>query len=310
MTIKAWKGKQPDLTEDGATAIHLSAPTNPNANLGTTLAESVREGVPSLPGIQGWKRRTEVARAAASEFLNAEFGWLPLVHEVKQTAKTVRDSRTILSQFSRDSGRSVRREFSFPAESSVSTRILGEFQPASQPFGADGWPSFFRSTGNGYGPLVLTQTIKVTSKRWFSGCFTYALPSQSDSWGGIHRNAAEADKLFGISITPDVLWELTPWSWAVDWFSNAGDVIANVNNFALQGLVMRYGYMMHENVIEIVNTFQPSNQWHGLSFPSSRKIISSKRRVEANPFGFGIGWQDLSPTQLAIAAAVGITHLL
>jgi hypothetical protein len=35
-----------------------------------------------------------------------------------------------------------------------------------------------------------------------------------------------------------------------------------------------------------------------------------KSRSPANPFGFGIGWEDLSPTQLAITAAIGITRLL
>jgi len=35
-----------------------------------------------------------------------------------------------------------------------------------------------------------------------------------------------------------------------------------------------------------------------------------KSRFPANPFGFGVGWEGLSPTQLAITAALGITRAL
>jgi hypothetical protein len=36
----------------------------------------------------------------------------------------------------------------------------------------------------------------------------------------------------------------------------------------------------------------------------------TKVRIPAGPFGFSIGWEGLSPTQLAITAALGITRLL
>lgn len=312
MTIDKAKASQPSLDSFGTTAISRVAPTNPNAELGQALGEIVKDQrLPSIPGVSSWKNRVNALRSLGSEFLNVEFGWLPLVSDIKNTGNSVRFSRDILDQYERDSGKSVRRQFSFPIDESESSRDLGEYQPAAQPFGADGWPSKYRNPENGYGPMQLTQTIKVSSRMWFSGCFTYALPNQSDSWSGVRRNAAEADKLFGITLTPDIVWELTPWSWAIDWFSNTGDVVNNVTNFALQGLVMRYGYMMHENVIEITNQFKPNSKyWGGTFFPPSKKIISSKRRQEANPFGFGIGWEGLSPTQLAIAAAVGITHVL
>ena len=50
------------MTKDGTTAIALCSPTNPASDLGTTLAETFKEGIPSLPGIQSWKRRTEALK--------------------------------------------------------------------------------------------------------------------------------------------------------------------------------------------------------------------------------------------------------
>jgi len=305
-------GHLSSLDADGATAIANVAPTNPNAELGTALAEMHREGIPSLPGVQTWRKRTEIARAAASEFLNAEFGWLPLVHDVTSVADSVRHSRDILKQYQRDSGNNVRREFSFPISNSETvtksfkakpTTLVGSTNP--------GFPGFLNEN-TGFGSMECTQTIKITSRKWFSGCFTYYLPSSGDSLDNLHRQAAEADKLFGITLTPDVLWELTPWSWAVDWFSNTGDVIHNVTALSSQGLVMRYGYMMREDVIKITHAFggirdKTNASWGAI--PPSTYIMSSKRRVAANPFGFGVSSDGLSPTQVAIAAALGILLL-
>jgi ABC-type polysaccharide/polyol phosphate export permease len=39
-------------------------------------------------------------------------------------------------------------------------------------------------------------------------------------------------------------------------------------------------------------------------------LSETKQRYRANPFGFGITWDGLSPLQLAIAAALGITRKL
>lgn len=122
---------------------------------------------------------------------------------------------------------------------------------------------------------------------------------------------SEADKLFGITLTPDVLWELAPWSWAIDWFSNAGDVIHNATSFGLAGLVMRYGYMMQETSYTITNSLDHMNligsETRGM--PPSTFDTTVKSRRPANPFGFGFTGADLSPTQIAITVALGLTKL-
>jgi len=305
-----YKGKDlSSLNTYGATAIAQCAPTNPNSELGTALVEAQREGLPSLPGVHTWKRRTEIARAAGSEFLNAEFGWLPLVSEVLNVGNTVRSSRDILKQYRRDSGRNVRRDFEFPVEETTETRQGITEYPSTVPTGGNKYNSMV--LGKFLSPLEITQTIKVSSRKWFKGAFTYCVPDRSDSWSSVARTGDEADKLFGISLTPDVLWELTPWSWAVDWFTNTGDVIHNVNNFVSQGLVMRYGYMMEETskVLTASGKVLQSAEYSSPLPPDSRITMISKSRTQANPFGFGATLSGLSPTQVAIAAALGLTLL-
>lgn len=295
-----------DLDPVGATAISLCAPTNPYSNLGTTLAESHREGLPSLPGVPTWRGRTAIARAAGSEYLNAVFGWLPLVDEVQQVGKAATRASSILSQYRKDEGSDVRRRFDFPIETSTTSEDLGVWTASYEPAG--GFNFSFAIL-----PLAaqgrLTRTVTTTRRKWFSGAFTYSIPSSIDPLGKIPKYGAEADKLFGTTLTPDVLWELTPWSWAVDWFSNTGMVINNLTNMLELGLVMRYGFVMEEYIHSVTYTLSNPGLKGLNSVPPSSVITTAKVRSEANPFGFGVAWQGLSPAQLAITAALGITRL-
>jgi hypothetical protein len=297
-----------DLDSLGATAIHLCNPINPNAQLGVAFGEAVKDGIPSIPGIQTWKRRTEIARNAGSEFLNVAFGWLPLVSDVKDTSQSIRDGRTILEHYRAGRGSNTHREFAFPIEKSEQTLGTWTSQATAVPGGGTSFPAYFQAE---FGPCDVTLTQRVESRRWFSGSFTYDVPSQSDSWGNAMRIGSEADKLFGTALSPEVLWELTPWSWAIDWFSNAGDVISNISAFELAGLVMRYGYVMEERSQVITSTFSPGAgqpKWLG-GLPPQTIEYSYKVRRPANPYGFGVSWEGLSPLQTAITAALGLSRL-
>nr|QDH89532.1 MAG: hypothetical protein H4Rhizo43412_000004 [Leviviridae sp.] len=303
---------QSQMAADGATAVSQSAPTNPTANLGTTLAESFREGVPSLPGIQSWKRRASIAKNAGSEYLNYQFGWAPLASEIHSVVRTSRHHRDILQNYRHGEGRNTHRRFDFPLDI---TRKEVEIPPA---YGLTGMNSTYIPSSSS-APSRTCSLVR-ERRRWFEGCFTYGGPSKIDSFGRAIGYGSDADALYGLALTPDVLWELTPWSWAVDWFTNAGDVISNISAFATAGLVMRYGYMMEESIEtvsvnsgpEYLRNKQSKGHYGTVEVgPNSRGFETvTKRRVPANPFGFGIGWEGLSPTQLAITAALGITRAL
>ena len=300
------------LAKDGATAISLTSPTNPTSDLGTTLAETFREGVPSLPGIQSWKRRTEVAKAAGSEYLNYVFGWAPLLNEVHQVRDTARHHRDIMKNYQNGEGKNTHRRFDFPLQKTSKRYSEGNGYALEGP--GNSMFLYINKQASQRDVSVVTET-----KKWFEGCYTYGGPSSTDSWRSAMGFGSQADHLFGLTLTPDVLWELTPWSWAVDWFSNTGDVINNVTNFGLAGLVMRYGYMMEETIqritVEIPHTYfnrliskSPFNYtWQDSGPASCGYEIRTKVRAPASPFGFSIGWEGLSPTQLAITAALGIT---
>lgn len=305
-----------DLDPDGATAISLCAPNNPTANLSTAIAETMREGIPSLPGIQSWRKRTEIAKAAGSEYLNAQFGWNPLVSEVNNVVNSARYHRDIMQNYEHNEGRNVHRRFDFPDETQVWSEEIS-------PQNAVNWTGAINGQSGVLPPARRVTYVENVRKRWFEGCFTYGGPSKTDSFGHHLGFGTEADAVYGLTLSPDVLWNLTPWSWAVDWFTNTGDVIHNITNFAAAGLVMRYGYMMEESISTYKTQYSDSGWkvWLKTTSPTKKgdssmgacargKQTVSRTRAPANPFGFGVGWEGLSPTQLAITAAIGITRFL
>lgn len=296
-----------DLDAYGATAISACSPANPASEVGTGVSELYHEGLPSLPGIRTWKQRTSVAKSAGDEYLNQVFGWVPLVSEVDDFTSVVRRHRDILNQYSRNAGSLVHRRFNFPVESSESSEVIGEGR-AEGPLWVFGGAGALTPEADSELPKVsITRGTKV--KRWFSGAFTFSVPSQSDSWQRALGYGSDADILFGASLNPELLWNLTPWSWAVDWFSNTGDVINNISNYVRAGQVMQYGYVMEERT-SFVRLSMSGSGYPGIPTPAPIEYYcTSKGRRPANPYGFGIDVGDLSPTQLAIVAALGITLL-
>jgi len=294
-----------DLDIAGTKAIAACAPLNPAASLSTGLAEALREGLPSLPGIQAWEKKASILKSVGSEFLNYEFGIAPLVREVKEVSSSIRERAKLMEQLAIDSGKDIRRSYAFPISKTYSETSYAAEYPEE--------PGVLQSTWHVTGGTapVLTAITTTVKRVWFSGCFRYALPSTSSSWSRMMRTKEQAEQLLGTDpISPEVLWALTPWSWAVDWFSDASDVLHNLTLFKEDGLVMLYGYIMEHNSVKTVYTLNKS----GLVGsppppPPSYTLVESKVRRPANPFGFGLSWEDLSPSQIAIAAAVGVSLL-
>jgi hypothetical protein len=288
-----------ELNVLGAKAVSISKPTNPIADLSTALGELHNEGLPKLPGVQTWKEKTSSGKKAGGEFLNVQFGWLPFVSDIKSVAHGVTNADRIISQYVRDSGKLVRRRLDFPEKEEFSSIVIASGRK----------PLLAPDTSHIYtvipaGDLVCD--IKTVTRDVFSGGFTYHLPGDFPGFSEANKSSLYAKKILGLDLSPDTVWNLTPWSWAVDWFSSTGAVIDNLSDYATDGLVMRYGYVQR-HVIE-THTYSIANSLSNL-LPVSF-VTEHKTRVKANPFGFGIGWNGLTPRQLAISVALGIDRVL
>jgi len=299
------RGKTP-LEAMGATAIARVKPTNSMANVATALAELYSEGLPKLAGSALWKEKTLTAKAAGEEYLNVEFGWKPTLSDITDVVGSIKSARDWIKNLERLSHGVVRRRYDFPVEETnkLAEVVFGNTDPACPPGLANcldvGMP----------GGAVYRDT-KTYRKVWFSGAFTFHLPRGYKSHNKLIRLGAQADALLGLDITPDVIWNAAPWSWAVDWFSNAGEVISNFSDWSTDGLVLKYGYIMEHSFVTYRYYKTDNRRLRAVNrnvFPSPVIVsVETKQRLEATPFGFGLDWSSFTARQLAITAALGLT---
>lgn len=303
LTTEEYEWTKRNLAPIGTTAIARCKPTNAVADLAVFLAELYSDGLPKLFGATLWKENVQLARSAGEEYLNTEFGWKPLVGDVQDITFALSHASTVLEQYERGSGRMTRRRYEFPIEK---TSTLWDDPSNSEvrtaPFAQHLYDTSIEK-GNSKG---ITSTWRRT---WFSGAFTYHLPTGYRSRNAIVKYGTQARTLLGLNLTPEVLWEAAPWSWAIDWFSNAGDVISNLSDWATDGLVLKYGYIMEHSFINKRYYWFGNTRLPGDPTPAILdSFVETKRREAATPFGFGLTWDGLSPRQLAISAALGLTR--
>jgi len=285
----------------GTTAIARVLPTNPISDAMVFLGELRNDGFPSLIGSDTFRERARFFKNLGGEYLNIEFGWKPFVADIIKLAHAAKGSKELMAQYVRDSGRGVRRGYSFD-KTTVST--------VTPTVAAFPQPAFVTAIyANSTTPPKTTKTTTVTSEFWFSGCFTYLLNLGSSNADKLELHAQLAEKLIGLELTPETLWNLAPWSWAADWAYNIGDVLHNLAAFQQDGLVMRYGYMMAHSVIEDTYTTEPTdykNRSTGRLFQTFGTEIKVRRK--ATPFGFGLSADGFTARQWAILAALGLSH--
>lgn len=295
-----------NLRAKGATAISRTSPVDSRAEALTSISETLKDGLPAMAGVSTWRDRTQISKGAGSEYLNAQFGWVPLISDVRAVADSYKKSAKILEQLQRDAGRRVRRRYEFPVEreTTVVRHITSNGGAQLQSGNAVALDGSYWSNHNG--SLVQTRTIK--RKTWFAGAFTYHMPAGKTQMDKVLRAYQMSDHLYGTGLTPDVLWNLTPWSWATDWFANTGDVLANISNAMLYGQVLPYAYVMEKTTILDEHRTEAPGFILGSSAYTATVKTTVQRRIRATPFGFGLTYDGLDAYQLSIMAALGLTR--
>jgi len=294
------------LVAFGTQAIARCSPANPTASVTTFLGELVGEGIPKLigSGLEGFARMSNRQRrkALAKEHLNYQFGWLPFVSDLRSMANAVIHANKILKDFERGSGRITRRKYSFPP--SLKTISIVDY-PNANPYGPGAGALYTSPPVSGQ--VVRTEVQRVN--RWFSGAFTYYVPPPDGVRNRIARAVIQSRKLLGLDLTPDSLWNLAPWSWLVDWFTDTGSVIQNWSDWAIDNQVMLYGYMMEHSVHSYTYTYVGKTGFksEGRRPADLTTVNETKRRIQASPYGFGLTYDSLSDRQKSILAALGIS---
>lgn len=298
------------LFSDGATLISRALPTSSDFSL-ATFAGELKEGLPSIVGSSFVRDQTKIlmklrtrrgiegnltkirGRAASKslggEFLNVEFGWKPIISDVRKFAHAVISSSEFIKDHQRTGRISARRRRSLPEISTTYTSTS-----ACNP----------NPTSVGYFEKCHFTDTRVENT-WFSGAFKYSVPIGDTQMSKILLYEQRANLLLGTRLTPEVLWNLAPWSWAIDWFTNTGDIMKNISLLGSDRLAMHYGYVMASSVA----TRESKGNYPGNGPPARTKRTSSvKTRRRASPYGFGGSWDGMTPRQIAIATSLGLSR--
>lgn len=286
---------QIDFVESkGAEAWNKFKPIQPYVSLGTFIAE-----LRDVPGLLF--KRVSKYRDLGNNYLAHQFGWKPFLGDLISWYDSVKKIDQRVAQLKRDNGRYVKRGGTLFRSSEFNRDTCSASQIDL------GFPDIYRYDS-------VTQETWESEKCWFSARFKYYIPGLMSAKFG---TLAAYRRLWGLKMTPNEVWQLLPWSWLVDWFSNVGDVISNLVSASDENLVAKYAYLMyHRKVVtkkKVNFTCRVQDGIASYSYvPDMSEVTTiseTKTRTGASPFGFNLEIGGLSAYQSSILSALGISRL-
>nr|UJQ85866.1 MAG: hypothetical protein 1 [Leviviridae sp.] len=300
------------LDAAGAQLWNRLKPTRPKGGIDQFVGE-LRE-LPRLPDLKELKhvadlfRRgafiegiTKGSKASAGEYLNAQFGWLPFVKDIKDLCRNALNMEDNLRQLIRDNGRPVRRNGKIDLEDSHLSTTTSSFP------GGYSVPSVQSPLHEL--PEVRTISVYTTYEARMAARFRYWIKDPEKSLIPSREKYQLNRILFGGEINAATLYHLMPWSWLLDWFTSTGAVVDNLVNDSVDSLVADYAYVTGHRKVRTETTITGKFK-NGPPWSTFAQVISeTKRRKHASPYGFGLTIPNLSAKRQAILVALGLTRL-
>lgn len=284
----------------GTEGINKTIPTKPVTNMATALAELSQDGLPKAMLIaETGKRRTQRSLNAGDEYLNVEFGWKPLVRDVRAFAQSVLDREEILSRYRSKSGTKLRRTYRWDDEYDSGEWSEGSTAPQ---------PALYSGLYNHSGSIHLTAKSVGKVETWFVATYQYFVPQEKTPEGML----SDAHHLLGVKLTPETLWNAAPWTWAADWVANTGTILENLSAINQDSLVIHHAYVMRKHTVTYTYVNELRDAMYSL--PGTHRLVQEftteiKSRRRASPYGFGLTWDGFTSSQLAILGALGVSRL-
>jgi hypothetical protein len=310
----------PDMADWGDRAYNASKPNLEKAGGGVFLAElrdfprMMRTSSRLFHDI--WKNgfgntisKHMQPKKAADHFLNHQFGWVPFISDIRKFYNAFDRADEHIEKLSRENGQWIRRK-RLMYENSTSPVTLGagwgvklfpnsSFDSPFAPWFPPGSPAEWKVTEE-----IQTKVYSVGRWRYYRPEFDRTDPK----YHGIINDLKRQMTLYGMRISPSNIYKATPWSWAIDWVSNFGDQIDRANSALVDSVACQYLYVMQhqQRVRKFYQTLPFTSGTVSLEF--TRVIETKQRREGLSPYGFSLSLANLTPRQIAIAGALGISR--
>lgn len=302
----AWAGTKPKLEKAGGAV--FAAELRDLPRMLKTTSGAFHDIWKSVGGNSSSRRMAP--KKAADHFLNHQFGWKPFLSDLRKFDNVIQNRAKIIEDLSSKNGEYVRRRVTLRDDTTTERISSGNsciLFPNST-FNATTPSTRWWPTGS-TAHWELREEVKtlVTASgkfRFYRPEFDKAQPDYSSGWNSAMRHATIA----GLRVNPSNLYKATPWSWAIDWFVNVGDHIDHLNDILVDSIACQYLYVMQHKIRtrKLIQVLPFKSGAVSLEF--SRIIETKQREPISSPFGPSLTWETLSPRQLAIAAALGISR--
>lgn len=289
-----------DLDVLGAQGWNRFQPARPVADVGVMLGESrelprlLRDSVRML---EKWAKDSVTRHVSylSNAYLCQQFGWLPLMRDLEKCHEAMQKTDSWMRRVRKYNG--IWEHRGGTIAQGETTRTDGSNVMIPGPTGYSVPPE-----GVSYGDVRVTEGYRV----WFSAWFKYFVNDFDSAFTQLRLRT----RIWGLNNTPAIVWNLLPWSWLVDWFSNYGSNIENL--VPIDGLVAKMACVMchtwtRRTVFVRQRYVEPDGSIQTIEAQNFARI-ESKRRGVASPFGFGLTPGNFTGRQLAILAALGLTR--
>lgn len=270
--------KYPTTTEMATRLLAMTNPGRASVSLPVFIGE-LRD-LPSMVRLAG----NSILKRTSGAYLSWEFGWKPLISDVRK-----------LLDFQSTVSKRVKELERLYGKGGLKRRMN---------LGASGVESVSNVAIESSTSLVFRANQKIFTKRQSWGTVRWKpiqIPSLA-SRPDLNRLARKA--VFGLSIQAEDAWNLIPWTWLIDWFSNCGDFLQAHGNRV--PCVPSVPNIMTKTETKIDYTRTDSHTWCS-GGDSTILHTTLSRRVQGA--GLAASLPFLSKRQLSILGALAIQRL-
>lgn len=322
-----WPSKS--VTESVAgSLLRRSAPAQAEINLTRSLGE--------LKDFPSMLRATKVPKfssikGGAEAYLNMVFGLQPTLSDLQTLAETVIKAGPILSDYVAQEKVRMRRRathtFGSYANSGVFTGGASYDSITPVSFGpiqaqisylTPGLPDSFSDVLSAQVAWSVTASQKLVT----SATYEYYIPSPEGVHGRLREYSQLAERLIGGGLNASTIYDLTPYSWLLDWFTDVGGLISYQQNVVDNQLVaIRKSFSVietiHASAVLSSVRYNPGNLVGAWTLKSPLTVSTGGpatirwkklQRRAGNPFSITPAWTGLSRQQWAILAAMGLSR--
>lgn len=250
---------------------------------------------------------------AADEFVGYQFGWSPFLRDLEAAYNLKQNFKAFEQEVTRLNNTWVRKRTVID-EVETSTLVSRNFNSGFYPSGTflnDMCLSFSYGGSNCF--YVSDVYLEEKTRIWAEGSFKFYRPEFDSSLADYSGRLNELQRsltLYGLRVSPSLLWKITPWTWLIDWATRVGDNMSNITGMLVDSVTSKYMYVMHHKIRDFVQK-STLNTWDRgpIAMSWTRRVETKQRDGQLSPYGFNVQPASLSAKQWSILAALGISKL-